>query len=241
MNKSRFSSVAVAALAAVVALTAATPAQAADFSVTADKTANLKGAGDTVTVTLANLPTGQGVYLRLCAGTLAEVAKARPADCVGMDKTVWASSLAAALRQGATEAAEPKAVAVVAQFSSAGKTIDCSVVACGIHVRRDHFGGTDFSLDRFIPVTFVAAAPAAPTAPIAPSAVASVAGGKVKIQVANAKGQKVTFLVGSKKYVRTVNSDAYTFTATAAKGAKTVKVSAVLGSRSIGSAQLNLK
>lgn len=238
MNKTRISSVAVAALTAIVALTAVTPAQAADFSVTADKSKNLVSAGDTVTVTLANLPTGQGVYLRLCAGTLAEVAKARPADCVGMDKTVWASSLAAALRQGATDAAEPKAVSVVAQFTSAGKTIDCAVVACGIHVRRDHFGGTDFSLDRFIPVTFAAAAP---TAPVAPTAVASVAAGKVKIQVAGAKGQKVTFVVGSKKYVRTVNSDAYTFTAAAAKGAKTVKVSAVLGSRSIGSAQLNLK
>lgn len=238
MNKSRISSMAIAALTAVAALGASTPAQAADFSVTADKSKNLVAAGDTVTVTLANLPTGQGVYLRLCAGTLADVAKARPADCVGMDKTVWASSLAAALRQGATDAAEPKAVAVVAQFTSAGKTIDCAVVACGIHVRRDHFGGTDFSLDRFIPVTFAAAAPTAPTAP---TAVASVAAGKVKIQVANAKGQKVTFVVGNKKYVRTVNSDAYTFTAAAAKGAKTVKVSAVLGSRSIGSAQLNLK
>lgn len=238
MNKSRISSMAIAALTAVAALGASTPAQAADFSVTADKSKNLVAAGDTVTVTLANLPTGQGVYLRLCAGTLADVAKARPADCVGMDKTVWASSLAAALRQGATDAAEPKAVAVVAQFTSAGKTIDCAVVACGIHVRRDHFGGTDFSLDRFIPVTFAAAAP---TAPAAPTAVASVAAGKVKIQVANAKGQKVTFVVGNKKYVRTVNSDAYTFTAAAAKGAKTVKVSAVLGSRSIGSAQLNLK
>jgi hypothetical protein len=238
MNKTRISSIAIAALTAVAALGASTPAQAADFSVTADKSKNLVAAGDTVTVTLANLPTGQGVYLRLCAGTLADVAKARPADCVGMDKTVWASSLAAALRQGATEAAEPKAVSVVAQFTSAGKTIDCAVVACGIHVRRDHFGGTDFSLDRFIPVTFAAAAP---TAPAAPTAVASIAAGKVKIQVANAKGQKVTFVVGNKKYVRTVNSDAYTFTAAAAKGAKTVKVSAVLGSRSIGSAQLNLK
>jgi len=238
MNKFRISSVAIAALTAVAALGASTPAQAADFSVTADKSKNLAAAGDTVTITLANLPTGQGVYLRLCAGTLADVAKARPADCVGMDKTVWASSLAAALRQGATEAAESKAVAVVAQFTSAGKTIDCAVVACGIHVRRDHFGGTDFSLDRFIPVTFAAAAP---TAPAAPTAVASVAAGKVQIQVANAKGKSVTFVVGNKKYVRTVNSDAYTFTTAAAKGAKTVKVSAVLASRSIGSAQLNLK
>jgi hypothetical protein len=112
------------------------------------------------------------------------------------------------------------------------------VVATHVNATRDDFGGTDFSLDRFIPVTFEAAAP---TAPAAPTAVASVAAGKVKIQVANAKGQKVTFVVGSKKYVRTLNSDAYTFTAAAAKGAKTVKVSAVLGSRSIGSAQLNLK
>lgn len=237
MKKTIISAMAIATLTAVAALSASTPAQAADFSVTADKSKNLVAAGDTVTVTLANLPTGQGVYLRLCAGTLADVAKARPADCVGMDKTVWASSLAAALRQGAMDAAEPKAVAVVAQFTSAGKSIDCSVMACGIHVRRDHFGGTDFSLDRFIPVTFAAAAP---TAPAAPTAVASVASGKVKIQVANAKGQKVTFVVGNKKYVRTVNSNAYTFTAAAAKGAKTVKVSAVLASRSIGSAQLNL-
>ena len=238
MNKTRISSVAVAALTAIVALTAVTPAQAADFSVTADKTSNLKAAGDTVALTLSNLPTGQGVYLRLCAGAAADVAKARPTECVGMDKTVWVSSLASALRQGAVELTAPMSLAVVAQFTAGGKSIDCSAVSCGIHVRRDHFGGTDFSLDRFIPVTFAAAAP---TAPVAPTAVASVAAGKVKIQVTNAKGQKVTFVVGTKKYVRTVNSDAYTFTAAAAKGAKTVKVSAVLESRSIVSAKLAVK
>jgi curli biogenesis system outer membrane secretion channel CsgG len=56
MNKIRISSVAIAALTAVAALAATTPAQAADFAVTADKSANLAVAGDTVTVTLANLP-----------------------------------------------------------------------------------------------------------------------------------------------------------------------------------------
>jgi hypothetical protein len=232
MNKTRISSVAIAALTAVSALTAAVPAQAADFAVTADKTQNLNLAGDTVNVTLANLPTGQGVYLRLCAGTLADVVKARPADCVGMDKTVWASSSPAALAQGATDATKPKSVAVVAQFTSAGKTIDCAVVSCGIHVRRDHLGGADFSLDRFIPVTFGAPAPVA---------VASVVAGKVQIQVANAKGQTVTFVVAGKKYVRNVNSDNYTFTVAAAKGAKSIKAAAVLASRSIGSATLALK
>lgn len=232
MNKIRFSSVAIAALTAVAALAATTPAQAADFAVTADKSSNLAVAGDTVTVTLANLPTGQGVYLRLCAGTLADVAKARPAECVGMDKTVWVSSLASALRQGAVEATGPLAVSVVGQFAAGGKDIDCSAVSCGIHVRRDHFGGTDFSLDRFIPVSFGTPAP---------TAQASVVAGKVQIQVANAKGKKITFVVAGKKYVRNVNSDDYKFTVAAAKGAKSVKVGAVLDSRSIVNAKLAVK
>jgi phage tail sheath gpL-like len=75
----------------------------------------------------------------------------------------------------------------------------------------------------------------------APSAVAAVVAGKVQIQVANAKGQTVTFVVGGKKYVRAINSDNYTFTVAAAKGAKSVKAAAVLASRSIGSATLALK
>ena len=158
MKNTRMTAAAVATLTLVSALVAVAPAQAADFSVTADKTQHLIVAGDTVTVTLANVPAGQGVYLRLCAGTLADVAKARPTDCVGMDKTVWASTDATALAQHASDATKPQSVPVVAQFNSAGKAIDCTVVACGIHVRRDHLGGsTDFALDRFIPVTFGAA------------------------------------------------------------------------------------
>ncbi len=230
MNKNRFASIAVAALTAVAALASAAPAQAADFGVTADKTQHLTVAGDIVTVTAANVPAGQGIYLRLCAGTLADVAKARPADCVGMDKTVWASTAASSIAQHASDATQPLKVSVVAQFTSGGKTIDCTMVACGIHVRRDHLGGsTDFSLDRFIPVTFGAPVPAAHP---------SVVAGKVQIHVADANGQTVTFVVAGKKYVRTVNSDSYTFTVAAAKGAKSVKVAAVLASRSIGAATL---
>jgi hypothetical protein len=230
MNKNRIATVAVAALTAISALVATAPAQAADFGVTADKTQHLTIAGDVVTVTVANVPAGQGVYLRLCAGTLADVAKARPADCVGMDKTVWASTAASSLAQHASDATQPLKVPVVAQFTSAGKTIDCTIVACGIHVRRDHLGGsTDFTLDRFIPLTFGAPVPAAHP---------SVVAGKVQIHVADANGQSVTFVVAGKKYVRTVNSDDYTFTVAAAKGAKSVKVAAVLASRSIGAATL---
>jgi hypothetical protein len=236
MNKTRIASIAVAALTATSALIAVAPAQAADFGLTADKTQHLTIAGDTVTVTLTNVPAGQGVYLRLCAGTLADVAKARPADCVGMDKTVWASTAASSLAQHASDATKALSVPVVAQFTSAGKAIDCTMVACGIHVRRDHLGGsTDFSLDRFIPLTFGAPVPAAHP---------SVVAGKVQIHVADANGQTVTFVVAGKKYVRAINSDDYTFSiavAKLAKGAKSVKVSAVLASRSIGAATLSLK
>jgi hypothetical protein len=236
MKKNRLATLAVAGLTAVSALTAVAPAQAADFAVTADKTQHLTIAGDTVTVTLANVPAGQGVYLRLCAGTLADVSKARPTDCVGMDKTVWASTAASSLAQRATDATKAQLVPVVAQFTSAGKTIDCAVVACGIHVRRDHLGGsTDFSLDRFIPLTFGAPVPAAHAAVVA---------GKIQIHVADANGQTVTFVVAGKKYVRVINSDNYTFTLAAnkvGKGSKSVKVAAVLASRAIGSATLSLK
>jgi hypothetical protein len=48
-------------------------------------------------------------------------------------------------------------------------------------------------------------------------------------------------VVAGKKYVRAINADTYTFSVAAAKGAKSVKTSAVLASRSIGSATLALK
>jgi hypothetical protein len=165
MKMNSIATVAILALTAVSALAAVAPAQAADFSVTADKTQNLTIAGDVVTVTANNVPAGQGIYLRLCAGTLADAAKGRPADCVGMDKTVWASTDAGSLAQHASDATKSLQVPVVAQFTSGDKTIDCTQVACGIHVRRDHLGGsTDYSLDRFIPLTFGAAEVAKPTA-----------------------------------------------------------------------------
>ena len=58
MKNTRMAAAAVATLTLVSALVAAAPAQAADFGVTADKTQHLIVAGDTVTVTLANVPAG---------------------------------------------------------------------------------------------------------------------------------------------------------------------------------------
>ena len=210
MKKNKYVTSALTALALVGGLFGSVaPAHADGFSVSADKSKYLTSAGDTVTVTLAGVPANQGVYVRLCKGTMAEVTKARPTLCFGQG--AWVSTDPAQLKFGAGDATKPVALAVQAQFTSAGTAVDCTVDACGIHIRRDHNGGSgDYSLDRFIPLTFG-------PAPVA-SATAAVAAGKVSVTVANAKGTKVTFVVGNKKYVRNVTNDSYVFSVAAPKG-----------------------
>lgn len=227
----RFGAIAAAALTAVSALAAVAPAQAADFKVTADKTQNLNIAGDTLTLTVDGLPAGQGVYMRLCAGTLAEAAKARPTNCVGLNATAWVTTDAAALRQGAKLLAGPVSLAVPSNFVSGETKIDCTQVACGIHVRRDHLGGSaDFSLDRFIPLTFGAPKP---------SATIELVDGKIQVTAANYAGAKLTFVVGARKLVRAIAADKYVFSVPAPKGAS-VKVSVLLRGRAVATTDVKL-
>ncbi len=226
----RVGAIATAVLTALLAAVAG-PAQAADFKVTADKSQNLNIAGDTANITIEGLPTGQGVYLRLCAGTLAQVAKARPINCVGMAETVWVTTDQNALRQGAKLLAGPVALSLPANFVSGETKIDCTQLACGIHVRRDHLGGTtDFSLDRFIPVTFGAPKPAASI---------ELVDGKIQVTVANYAGTKLTFVVGARKLVRAIATDKYVFSVPAPKGAS-VKVSVLLRGRAVANNVLKL-
>jgi hypothetical protein len=187
-----------------LALTAGTvaPASAADFAVTADKTSNLVALNDVVTVTLANLPANAGAYVRLCAGTLAEATAARPANCFGQG--AWVSLSAVSKTQGATDATAPIKLSVQSVFTSGTTTIDCNKSACGIHVRRDHLAGTDFSLDRFIPVTFAAVVPEV-------KATATYKAGKLQFVVLAAKGEKVTFEVAGEKYVKKATSNKFAF------------------------------
>jgi hypothetical protein len=226
-TKMRVSALAIAALTAVAGFTTA-PAQAADFSVSATKTTNLIAVGDTTTVTLGGVPEGAGVYVRLCAGSLADVVKARPASCFGQG--AWVSLAASSLGQGAKTAAAPVVLAVQAKFKSGATEIDCSVQACGIHIRRDHLAGTDFSLDRFIPVTF---------ASTAASAKAAFVDGSVQITVANLKGTKAIFTVAGKKYVRNVTNDNYVFSVKATAG-KTVNVGVAVSRKAVLNTKLKL-
>lgn len=200
------------AVSAVFASVAATPALATGFSISADKITNLVAAGDTVNVTLSGVPADQGVYVRLCKGTLAEVAQARPTECFGQG--AWVSLSSVQQGYGAGNAANPVALAVQAQFDN----VNCLVDACGIHVRRDHNGGSsDYSLDRFIPVTF-ADPNAVVSAPVVHNGVTRV-GKLVTFTIVNKKGKTVTVWVGMKKVVKKITSDNFTFTVAApAKG-----------------------
>lgn len=190
---------------AVVASASVAPAHATAFSISSDKSTNLVAAGDTVTVTLAGVPADTGVYVRLCKGTLAEVSAARPSECFGQG--AWVTLSASAQGFGAGNANLPVSLAVQAQFDD----VNCLEDACGIHVRRDHLGGSmDFSLDRFIPVTFATAAVNAPAPVVRNGAVRS--GGKVTFTIVNKKGKTVTVWVGFKRYVKKIGSNKFTVT-----------------------------
>ena len=193
-----FKKIAVLAAGAVMAIGVAVPAHATGFSVSADKTSGLVAAGDTVNVTLTDVPADEGVYVRLCKGTLAEVSQARPTDCFGQGS--WVSLSTTQQQYGAGNAALPVALAVQAQFGS----VDCTVDACGIHIRRDHNGGSsDYSLDRFIPVTFGTPSVSTP----APTNSVARSHGKISFTIVNKKGKTVTVWVGARKVVKKISSN----------------------------------
>ncbi|WP_296632258.1 hypothetical protein [Rhodoluna sp.] len=201
MNNTRIRAIALgaAALTALSAMVAVAPAQAADFSVTADKSVGLNAAGDTVNVTLNNLPADTGVYVRLCAGSAADALKARPTSCFGQG--AWASNAATSIAQHASDASKPIALAVQASFVSGTTAVNCLTQACSIHIRRDHLNPTDFSLDRVVPVTFADLT--------TQSATAAVVAKKLAVTLNNVDGEKVVISVSNKKYTRVVKGAVY--------------------------------
>jgi len=215
----------VSALLVATSLFGASAAQAGTFAATANKAVGLNPVGDTVIVTLTDVPADQGVYVRLCAGTMAEVATGRPTNCFGQGN--WVSTNAAALGQGATDATKPVELAVMAKFTSGTTAIDCTIQACGIHIRRDHMGGaTDYSLDRFIPVTFAAAAPVAVTS-------ASLKAGKVSFEVVGQIGKSLVFKYGTKTVTKKAISDDYKVSFTVASATKSIAVSVKAGTKTL--------
>lgn len=221
----------ITGLALIASVLTPATAHADAFTISADRSSNLAIAGDKVNVTITGLPADEGVYVRLCAGTTAEVATARPANCFGQGS--WVSLSAAAQQQGAGDASKPVELAVMAKFTSGSTAVDCTVQACGIHVRRDHMGGaTDFSLDRFIPVTFGAAA-------AAPKTSAVFKAGKVSFEVVGQNGKSLVFKYGSKTATRKATSDDYKVSFAFAGTAKTLIVSVKASGKTVLSKKLS--
>jgi hypothetical protein len=136
---------------AVAAAPAATSAET--FSVGVAPTTDLDPAGDTVTVTLNNLPADQGVYVRLCVqpqpGT-------RPASATCDGQGVW---VVENFPYGPTptdgSVVKPSAGPVTIPVRAAFGDIDCLTTTCGVFTRRDHpAGATDLTLDTFTALTF---------------------------------------------------------------------------------------
>lgn len=135
------------------------PTQAAEtFSVTVSKTLDLVADGETVSVTLANLPQGKGVYVLQCAAP--SVAGERPTLCNSATQK-WVTTSLPVGTPGVVAPGAPVPLSVAAAFTYTNRAtgqssvVDCTTSQCGVFVRLDHFFTTDRSLDTFVPISFV--------------------------------------------------------------------------------------
>lgn len=145
----KLSKYAIALTLAVVSTSIAGAAHAEGLTASLSKSTGLSRDGEVVTLNIAGVLSGQGVYILQCVTPT--VAGERPTTCVGQSKTIWASTTST---PGA-QALEPTMnLTLDRQMVSGANTIDCSVSSCGVFIRRDHNGPTDKSLDVFLPIAF---------------------------------------------------------------------------------------
>ena len=149
---------------AFAATLVATPADAATFTWSSRPLTNLDPAGTRITGSITNFPTKSGLYIFQCVK--AKVPGERPASDTCFD-LAWVT---AAGGQGATSAKDPISFTLKAQYSTATKSVDCSVEECGVFFRYDRSAGTDTSEDYFVPMTFVAS-----TTPVVTKTIDSIA------------------------------------------------------------------
>lgn len=123
-----------------------------EFGLTVDPTVGLAET-DTVSVTLAGTPSGEGLYVRQC---IAPVGEERPTVCDGTGS--WAT-LPAGLPGTPDGSLQPSQGTFDFPVAQAFGDVDCTVVQCGIFTRRDHNDPGDTSLDRWVPITFAAGVP----------------------------------------------------------------------------------
>lgn len=145
-------SLAAAVLASVLAFAA--PASAA-VTVTLAKSSSLID-GEKISVTLAGIPAGQGVYMQQCYQPKVGLRAATGLKCSGSlqqtDLMIWATMDSA---RGSQPATAPLTFTVRRNVTTATETLPCGISDCAIFVFRDHRGIADTSLDTILPLTFL--------------------------------------------------------------------------------------
>ena len=151
----------VISVAVVSVLLTALPAQvSAAVGVSVSKTAKLTDL-EVVSIRLANVPAGQGVYVSQCfKPTLAQRA-ATGLVCNGSvtetGTMIWATTDG---QRGSQSANGELVLMMRSRFTKvdangASKTYDCGASNCSLFIYRDHRGITDTALDTIVPLKFL--------------------------------------------------------------------------------------
>lgn len=156
IQRKKFFAIAIS-LTTSIGIFAAAPSHAETFSFQSSPLTNLDPAGSTINGGFSKFPTTAGMYIQEC---IAPVGTARPATCSDTVQ-LWVTSTGAA---GSISSNGPIALKVTGSITGKGVTVDCTTSQCGLFFRLDHTAPTDFSEDKFFPITFKsgAAAPALP-------------------------------------------------------------------------------
>lgn len=151
----RRSAIAMTIAALLFGFMSAPAAQAETFAFSSSPLTNLNPAGATINGGFSKFPAGKGLYIQQC---IEPVGGARPTLCSSTVQ-VWVteSGLAGTVKPTAGITISPT-VTITGSTGSA----DCTKVTCGLFFRVDRLAPTDFSEDKFLPISFAAgvAAPA---------------------------------------------------------------------------------
>lgn len=148
MHKTRSHKIAfLVAIASVISIFSAAPSRAETFAFASAPLTNLNPAGATINGGFTKFPTGSGLYIQQC---IAPVGTARPVTCSD-SLQLWVSANG---EPGTISATGPIAMKVAGSITGKGITVDCTTSQCGLFFRRDHTAPTDFSEDKFLPISF---------------------------------------------------------------------------------------
>lgn len=142
-----------AVVIALSSLVFTSQAQAETFGWASSPLTNLDPAGATINGGFTKFPTQAGMYIQEC---IAPVGTARPTTCSDTLQ-VWVTATGG---QGSISSAGGIAVKVAGTIVGKGVTVDCTKVQCGLFFRLDHTAPTDFSEDKFFPISFKSGAAA---------------------------------------------------------------------------------